>query len=126
MVLVFNVNTILLFHHSAWLLESEVFPYEKFCDKFKKPSNRKGFMAGIRELDEELARIRRRGTGKKVTSPGKQVSKRGNLFEDPALKLEGVGHHHSYLIIMQEVSCIPYSQKLLPGEICRQFAIYFH
>ena len=72
--LVFNV----LFHHSAWLLESEVFPYEKFCDKFKKPSNRKGFMAGIRELDEELARIRKRGTGKKVTSPGKQVSKSGN------------------------------------------------
>lgn len=91
MALVFNIYILLLFHHSAWLLESEVFPYEKFCDKFKKPSNRKGFMEGIRELDEELARIRRRGTGKKMTSPGKQVSKRDNLFEDPTLKLEGWG-----------------------------------
>ena len=39
-------------------------------------------MEGIRELDEELAKIRKRGTGKKMTSPGKQVSKRGSLFKD--------------------------------------------
>lgn len=43
----------ILFFSSAWILESEIFPYVEFCDKFKKPSNRKGFQEAIREIEED-------------------------------------------------------------------------
>ena len=39
-------------------------------------------MEGIRELEEELAKIRKKGAGKKTASPGKQVSKIDSLFKD--------------------------------------------
>ena len=44
---------------SAWIPESELFPYVEFCNKFKKPSIRKGFMEAIREAEEVLSKMQK-------------------------------------------------------------------
>ena len=44
---------------SAWIPESELFPYVEFCNKFKKPSIRKGFAEAIREAEEILSKTQR-------------------------------------------------------------------
>ena len=61
-----------LFSPSAWIPESELFPYVEFSSKFKKPSNRKGFADGLREVEELLAKMHK-GGGKTEGSSEQEV-----------------------------------------------------
>ena len=43
---------------SAWIPESELFLYMEFSSKLKKPSNRRGFTEGLREVEETIITAR--------------------------------------------------------------------
>ena len=55
---------------SAWMPESELFPYMEFSSKFNKPSNRRGFSEALKEVDE-LMRKTQKGVVK-TTDPSDQ------------------------------------------------------